>query len=282
MSPLSTAVMDVSGARVLVTGASSGIGMELARALVRRGVGEVVLVARRRNRLETLAAELARAGVTCDVDDLDLADETAIDGLLARHPQVDLLVNNAGFGSGFPILDVDPDTLCRLIDVNCRAVVRLTRGLLPGMVKRSFGGILLVGSAAGYVPMPAMAVYSASKAFIHSFTEGLRAEVERRGVRIHLLAPGPVESEFYGVARPGIRRPPARLFASPQAVAEAAVRAWLAGQPELVPGVLPRVGVAALQSLPGVLRRPVMEAAEKRAEAALEAGRRKPGTSSRD
>lgn len=272
MAPSPGGELELAGARALVTGASSGIGLEISRCLARRGIGELVLVARRRNRLEALAGELAAAGTTCTVDAVDLSDPDQVAGLVARQPRVDLLVGNAGFGWGLPFAQGDSELQCRMVDVNCRALVQLCRAWVPGMAERGWGGVLLVGSAAGYVPIPAMAVYSASKAFVHAFSEGLRAEVGSRGVRVHLLAPGPVATEFSTVARPGARRTPVALSSSPRRVAEEGVEAWLAGEPERIPGAHVRWGVRGLRVLPDPFLRALRAAAFRRLEAAL--GRR--------
>jgi len=255
---------DIAGATALVTGASSGIGAEIARCLAQRGVRELILVARRRNRLESLAANLALDGVTCRVDPVDLADGAAVDALIARHPRVDLLVNDAGFGCADAFEATDPDLLQRMLAVNCAAVVRLCRAWVPAMASRGSGGVLLVGSTAGFVPMPGMAAYSATKAFVHSLAEGLRAEVGPRGVRVHLLAPGPVTSEFFAIAHPGAKRPPDALFLPARRVATEGVDAWLDGQAERIPGLPLRLGIGTLRTMPSALVRPLLAFANRR------------------
>lgn len=241
---------ELAGATALVTGASSGIGAELARVLARRDVARLVLVARRRDRLEALAAEL---GERARVRVADLADADQVRALITAEPQVDVLVNNAGFGWGEPFARQalrDPDRLLRMIDLNCRAVVQLTAAWLPGMLERNRGWILNVGSVAGLTPVPDMSVYGATKAFVTSHTESLRVELRGTGIRVHLLAPGPVLTEFFDVAHPGQKRPPSFLFMSPSRVAEQAVCDLLADRPRRIPGLPIRLGAAFASALP--------------------------------
>jgi uncharacterized protein len=156
--------------RALVTGASAGIGAAMARELSARGV-EVVLVARRSERLEALAAELA---TDAEVLVADLADRSGRDlvaeRLVREDRPVDLLVNNAGLGVYGALAAQDPDRIRELLDVNVTALVELTRAALPGLLAREVGGIINVGSTAGYLPGPYSAVYGATKAFVRSFT----------------------------------------------------------------------------------------------------------------
>jgi short-subunit dehydrogenase len=227
----------LSGTSALITGASSGIGACFARQLSDRGVSKLVLVARRRDRLEALAAQI---GHVAEVHVADLTEPDAVDGLLQAYGDIDVLVNNAGFGWGTPLVEQEWNRLGQMIDLNCRALTALTHGMVPGMVNRGRGWILNVGSTAGVVPMPNMAVYSATKAFVNHFTEALRIELQGTGVRVHLLTPGPVDTEFFAVARPErdptAERPLGFLFADAQTVAREALDALVADRPRSTPG----------------------------------------------
>ena len=190
-SPASTA---------LVTGASSGIGADLARELATRGHG-VTLVARREARLTELAAELHKAhGVRAEVVALDLTDADARGGLpgtlAERGLTVEVLVNNAGFSTTGPVHRSDRLREMAMIRTDVEAVVDLCSIFLPGMVERGRGAVLNVASTAAFQPLPGQAGYGGSKAFVLSYTRALRAEVRARGVTVTALCPGPVKTEF--------------------------------------------------------------------------------------
>ena len=196
--------MEYKGQRALVTGASSGIGAVFARELARRGA-DLVLVARSGGKLGALADELSAShGVAADVAVADLAEPLAAselaDSLLARDLQIDILVNNAGFGLFAPVYKADGAVLADMVRVNVGALVDLTRLYLPGMVERDRGAIINVGSTAGFQPVPYMAVYGATKAFVLSFTEALWAETRGTGVRVTALCPGSTDTGFFEVA----------------------------------------------------------------------------------
>ena len=188
--------------RAVVTGASSGIGAAFARALRARGE-RVVLVARRAERLESLARELGGEPDALVVP-LDLADPAAVQTLQAslesRGVAVDLLVNNAGLGHTAPFETQRRETLRAMLDVNVRAVVELTRAFLPGMRSRGRGRIVNVASNAAFQPVPYLAVYAATKSFVLAFTEGLSEELRGTGVRVQALCPGITATEFLEVA----------------------------------------------------------------------------------
>jgi uncharacterized protein len=182
----------------LITGASAGIGEEFARQLAGRGY-DLILVARRRDRLEQLAEQLP---TTAHVVEIDLANDAA------RLPaeveklgvNVDLLVNNAGFGLRGRFLELDAAREAEMVRVNCEAVVALTHSFLPGMVERRRGGIITVASTAGMQPLPYEAVYAATKAFAISFMEALWMEHRGTGVTFTVVNPGPVKTEWQEVA----------------------------------------------------------------------------------
>jgi len=189
-----------SAETVLVTGASSGIGRELARYFARDG-STCVLLARNEDALHALADELATAhGVDAHVLAADLsvpnvADEVAAQ-LRERGLTVDVLVNNAGFGERGLVADLDADRQVDMIQVNVTALTHLTRRLLPGMVERGRGGVLNVASTAAFQPGPYMSVYYATKAYVLSFSDGLVEEVAETGVTVTCLAPGPTRTAF--------------------------------------------------------------------------------------
>lgn len=188
----------------LVTGASSGIGAAFARQLARDGY-HVVLVARRVEKLEALAAELTAMGtaerpVRASVLPADLARPGAADALYAAVTalglHVDLLINNAGLGVHGPFEDVTAEDDQRTIDLNISALTAMTRAFLPAMLARAQGAVINVASTAAFQPIPFFAVYAASKAYVLSFSEALAEEVAGRGVKVLCLCPGPTVSEF--------------------------------------------------------------------------------------
>ncbi|MBV9945222.1 MAG: SDR family oxidoreductase, partial [Myxococcales bacterium] len=245
---------DTARKTALVTGASAGIGRELARLFARDG-HDLVLVARRRDRLEELASELARdRGVSARVLAEDLADPGAAERIAsefaARRVDVDFLVNNAGFGQNGAFAALDARRAMAMLQVNVTSLVSLTRALLPAMIDRRSGRVLNVGSTAGFEPGPFMAVYYASKAFVNSFTEALSFELRGSGVTATLCCPGPTATEFAEIA--GNRE--SRLFQmavmDAKTVAAAAYHAMLQGKPMVVPGLWNKLGVQALRVAP--------------------------------
>ncbi len=202
-------MIDHRGTTALVTGASSGIGSEFARQLAARGA-DVVLVARRADRLESLAAELREAhGITAHVVPADLSEPrpgaALARRLAARGIEVDTLVANAGFGTYGVFAEEDGARLADEIAVNVAAVVDLAHAFYPGMLVRGRGALVTVASTAAYQPVPRMAVYGATKAFVLSFTEALWFEARRSGLRVLALSPGATESEFFDIADNGDR-----------------------------------------------------------------------------
>ncbi|MDX1539838.1 MAG: SDR family oxidoreductase [Geminicoccaceae bacterium] len=247
---------------VLVTGASAGIGAELARCFATDGA-DLVLLARRADRLESVAGELrARHRVEVTVLPADLArpgEAERIQGeLKARALEVDVMVNTAGFGARGRFVDLDHQRQLDMIQLNLTSLVDLTWRLLPAMVERRRGGVLNVGSQAGFLAGPRMAVYYATKAFVLSFTEALAEELRGSGVTATVLAPGPVNTEFAEVA--GMKD--ARMFrlaaADARGTAEAGHRAFRRGDVIVIPEVAGRLGIQALRLAPrGLVRRVV-------------------------
>jgi NADP-dependent 3-hydroxy acid dehydrogenase YdfG len=182
----------------LVTGASSGIGLGVARALAARGC-RVVLAARRADRLAALAAELGPAALAWP---LDLRDPAAVDALPDALPEafrrIDVLVNNAGHdvGGRRPFLDGPADDWADVIDTNLKGVFRITRAILPGMVARGRGDVVNVGSISGIRTLPNIVAYGTTKAALHMFSDNLRTELAGTGVRLTEVLPGPTRSDF--------------------------------------------------------------------------------------
>ena len=240
------------GRWAIVTGASSGIGAALARALGAAGCA-CVLVARRRAALEEVAASLppARALVwPADVSTLESSAELAT-ALAERGIEPDLLALNAGFGIYGALAEAEPARLAALVDTNCRSPLLWARTFLPGMLQRGRGGILLVASTGGLVPMPYYASYGASKAFIVSLGRALAAEVSGSGVGVLTLCPGPVHTGFFAVAEaPGPLGSPQAAVQTPEQVAAEALAAWRAGRSQHTCGASNRLAMTAGHLLP--------------------------------
>lgn len=185
---------------VLITGASSGIGLELAGQFAKSG-SDLVIVARRESKLKEVAADLKdRYGVDVEVMVKDLSlpgtPTEIFDELQGSGREIDVLVNNAGFGAIGPFHEIDPGVLADMLNVNLVSLATLTRLFLPAMVKRNRGGILNVGSLAGFQPGPNAATYYATKSFVLSFSEALHDELKDLSVTVSCLCPGPVATEF--------------------------------------------------------------------------------------
>jgi short-subunit dehydrogenase len=237
---------DISTA--LITGASSGIGAELARSLARRGYG-VTLVARRKDRLERLATELREAHrVRVEVIACDVADAASREHLEAelsgRGLLVEILVNNAGYGTGGRFHTLSLQREVGMVRVNSEAVVALCGMFVPGMVQRGRGAVLNTASTIGFQPVVNEATYCATKAFALSFTEALHAELRGTGVTVTALCPGPVKTEF--MDDPGVQEGaaalPAPMWVDASVVAERGVKALERGRRTAVPGLLNRIG----------------------------------------
>jgi short-subunit dehydrogenase len=246
--------MAASRPTALVTGASAGIGRELARILAREG-HDLVLVARREPELTALAAELKEQyGADSRVITADLAKTRAAQTLvkeLGPTAQVDVLVNNAGFGGHGAFWERERDADLRQIAVNVTALTDLTRLLLPGMVERRRGRILNVASTAAFQPGPFMAVYYATKAYVLSFSQALAEELSGTGVTVTTLCPGVTETEFQQVAgAEDLRLNTGPLAMSARAVAEAAYKGMTKGKLVVIPGAHNKVGAQATRFTP--------------------------------
>ena len=251
----------------LITGASAGLGEGFARELARRG-HDLILTARRADRLEGIAAELRGAhGVRVDVFASDLERPDAPERLLADVAgaglRIDTLVNNAGFGLRGDFADLDRGRQLGMVDLNCRTLVALAHGVLPQMIERRSGGILNLASTAAFQPGPWMAVYYATKAFVLSFSEALHEEVRGHGVRVTALCPGPTRTEFAG--RAGMTDMP--LFTALAGEADGVVRDGLAaldaGRAVKVSGVANALMADATRFTPRFLARKVAGSLQK-------------------
>jgi short-subunit dehydrogenase len=215
----------------LVTGASSGIGLEIARILAKDH--DVTLAARSADKLDALAAELGGARVVC----VDLADPAGPRKLVAELPAVDVLVNNAGCGDWGPFAKAPEAKLDEMIELNIGALTRLARAYLPGMLERGSGRIMNVASTAAFQPGPLMAVYYATKAYVLSFSEALAEETRGSGVTVTALCPGPTASGFQaGAAMEHSRLVKGRKLPSAAEVAAYGVKAMRRGDVVAVPG----------------------------------------------
>jgi short-subunit dehydrogenase len=247
-------------ARALVTGASSGIGDAVARGLARRG-HDLVVVARSGDRLEKLAVELRTAhGVDVDVLPADLTDDAerakVEDRLADGAAPIDILVNNAGFGTNGRFAELPIEREHQEIDLNVLAVVRLTRAALPGMVERRRGGILNVSSAASFQPGPRNATYSATKAFVTSFSQAVHEEVAGTGVKVSCLCPGFTHTEFHDVANIDHGTIPGLLWMSAEQVAEAGIAGLEQNHALVVPGLPYKAAAVSVRLMPrGLVRR---------------------------
>ena len=231
-----------SRAAVVITGASSGIGAELARGLAGRGFS-LLLVARRGDRLDDLANEVGKEySVAVEVMPLDLSHGRSRAKLAdrLRAEPIAGLCNSAGFGTSGVFYTLPLERESEEVTLNALASMELTHAALPGMVQRGAGAVLNIASIAGFQPMPYMAVYSATKAFVQTFSEAVHEELHGTGVSVTVLCPGPVPTEWAAIANAERFSVPI-VQVSPQGVAEAAIGAMMAGRRTVVPGVVPKV-----------------------------------------
>ncbi len=253
----------------LVTGASGGIGAAIARELAARGHG-IVLVARREERLVALAAELAdRHDVRAEAIPCDLSDADSRSRLSERIAElgldIEILVNNAGFATGGPFHQSDPDRELEQVRVDVEAVVALTSAFAPAMVGRGRGAVLNVSSTAAFQPMPYSAGYGAAKAYVLSFSEALHQELQGHGITVTALCPGPVRTDFWQIAdwkvaggRSFEEAIPGTTIA-PEAAARAGVRGLESGKRVVVPGLPMRWAMDASRYIPNAVKLPALE-----------------------
>jgi hypothetical protein len=243
--------MKLDGRNALITGASAGIGREFARQLAGRA-RSLVLAARREQRLNELRDELMQQNRNLSVHThrTNLANPSELEELMTwlgrEKVDVDLLINNAGFGDLGPFATSDLIRNEQMMLVNMVALTSLTRRLLPGMIARKRGAILNVSSSAGFLPIPGFAIYAATKAYVTSFSEALRAELRGTGVSVCALCPGPVHTEFQEVAnRPGDQPDsgPEFVHVPVGQVVRDALAALEADRPLVIPGLAMKLGM---------------------------------------
>lgn len=256
----------------VITGASSGIGAELARVFARNG-HELALVARRQDRLSALADEIAAAGnikPLVIVADLQRNDAAQMIGraLAAFEVEPQYIVNNAGFGLVGTAASLDGNEQLAMIDVNVSALTDLSLTFVDSLARHR-GGILNVGSMAGFLPGPGMAVYYATKAFVLSFSEALHSELKRRGVRVSVLCPGPVPTEF--AERAGVKGSslaPSFLSQPAEFVAEAGYRGLMQGKRTIIPGLVNKLIILLIRVIPRGLLLAAVSARQSRRRSA--------------
>ncbi|MBV9890366.1 MAG: SDR family oxidoreductase [Rhizobacter sp.] len=256
--------------RVLITGASAGIGAELARAFARGG-HQLTLVARRRAKLEALAVELERehyVEVRTIVQDLTKPNgAAAVIKAAEADGHIGILVNNAGVIDVGPFAASSTDALVDMVDLNVRALTELTSLVVPGMVKRGFGRILNVASLAAFQAIPGMATYAATKAFVLALTEALSEELKGSGVSATALCPGITDTDMATDIQAGTSaKLPKQLISDPADVAAEGVKALMAGQAVVVPGLPNQITAAWAQVTPHWLTRYIAGFAARRAD----------------
>ena len=233
----------------LVTGASAGLGVDFARQLSKRG-HRLVLVARRKERLEELARDLGNArAVAIDLSKKDAAAKLLAD-LESNGETVDLLVNNAGFGLIGRFAELDAKRERQMIDLNVGALTELCRAVAPGMIARKSGGIINVASTAAFQAGPKMAVYFATKAFVLSLTEALHEELKPHGIKVSCLCPGPTRTEFGEVAGFGGNGMFDRVAMESPEVVTAGLEGLDSNKAVVIPGLVNKIGAAATRFAP--------------------------------
>ena len=257
------------GSTVVITGASSGIGADMARQLAERGYN-VTLVARRRERLEELADELREAhDIHVDVETCDLGSPAArgrlTKKLLSGEREVVGLCNNAGFGNLGNFLDNDPEAETAVVRLNIEALHELTGAFLPRMVKQGAGAILNVASTAAFQPLPGFATYAASKAFVHSFSEAVHSEVRGSGVSVTSLCRGFSRTEFEEAAgaEDAAAKLPGFTWMESEDVARQAVEGMLAGKRTVVPGAINKAVSTSGRFIPRTVLLPLVKSVSK-------------------
>lgn len=259
------------GCTALITGASAGLGVEFARQLAPHAQ-TLVLVARREDRLEQLKQELTaeHSRLTVECYPMDVADESQVESFVSwlgkQELQIDLLVNNAGLGDHGPFEASDWNRVRSMLDVNIKALTKLTYLLLPSMRHSGRAAILNVSSIASLIPLPHAAVYAATKAYVTSFSDALRIELHGTGISVTALCPGPVKTEFFDAAtRPGESfsaemEAPGWFIVSPEQVVREGLAAVSRDRARIIPGTLVALAMAGATLLPLCILRSILRA----------------------
>jgi hypothetical protein len=254
---------------VLITGASAGIGTELARQLAARG-HNVTLVARREDRLAELAEKLRLAnGIVADMHPCDLGDDAAraavVKALQTGEKQVAAVCNNAGYGSFGKFYELDLEREVAMVRLNVLALHELTGTFLPDMVRRGSGAILNVASVAAFQPLPLNATYAATKAFVHSFSEAVHSEISGTGVSVTSLCPGFTKTEFEQAAgaEDAAAKLPGFTWMESEDVARQAVEGMLAGKRTIVPGAINKAVSTSGRFIPRTVLLPLVKTVAK-------------------
>jgi uncharacterized protein len=264
-----TNTQDFKGKWALVTGGSSGIGVAMARELAGHGA-KLILTARRKERLESVAAELTALGAEVRILTADLNDPAApqqiYDATEGAGLPVEILINNAGLGQFGQFFSNPVEQEISQIRVNCEAVVRLSRLFVPHMVERRRGWVLVVASTASFQPIPYLNTYAATKVFDRFFAQALADEVKRFGVKVTTLCPGPTESEFFETARAGVFK---RRVQATNEVARQAIEALARGKRTILPSWSGKISSFTVRFLPvGWITRGIEKVARVEAERA--------------
>ena len=250
--------MKLDDCNALITGASAGIGREFARQLAGRA-RSMILVARRDERLIELADQMQREHpkLVVHIRKVDLTDFGQVQGFLEwldrEKLEVDLLINNAGLGDSGPFAESDPDRNKEMTLVNVTTLTEVTRHLLPRMIANHHGAILNVSSSAGFLPIPEFNVYAATKAYVNSFSESLRAELRGSGVTVTALCPGPVRTEFQQLAQRSGGKPdsaPEFVYISVEQVVRDALAAIEADRALVIPGLVMKLAMFLVRITP--------------------------------
>ena len=256
--------------RALITGATSGIGLELAKVSAAKG-NDLVLVARREQELNTIAQELSsNHGVHVATIAADLVEphaaRTVFNQVQHQGLDIDILINNAGYGLYGAFLETDAEAEAGMIQLNMVALTQLSKLFLPAMVQRSWGRILNVASTAAFMPGPLMAVYYATKAYVLSLSEALNEELKHTGVHVTALCPGPTRTGFQSSANMEASKLVQGKIMDATKVAEAGYAAMLAGDPLIIPGAVNKIQAFA----PRILPRRMVPATVRRAQERVE------------
>mgnify|MGYP000035337134 CR=1 FL=1 len=241
---------------VLITGASTGIGYEFAKIFAKHNYN-LILVARNLERLQKVKNELQTNSINIHIIAKDLSISSSVDEinqeLMDKNLNVNILINNAGFGFAGPFYELDLKSQLDMIQVNVNSLVKLTGLILPSMIKNGYGKIMNVASTAAFQPGPYMAIYYATKAFVLSFSEALYAELSHKGISVTALCPGPTRTEFQtraGIEHINLFRTKFLPYMSAEKVAQIGYKGLMKGKRVVIPGLFNKLGTIAVRFVP--------------------------------